>query len=98
MQWEALEAGTGTVTREVERDRASRWGIDEMRRRQAQGLIAQDLDPAQTLLSMVALTTFPVAFPQITRLLTGLEATDPEFRKQRTDFLRRFARTFRPAP
>ena len=30
--------------------------------------------------------------------LTGLEATDPEFRKQRTDFLRRFARTFRPAP
>jgi len=98
MQWEALEAGTGAVSREVERDRASRWGIDEMRRRQAQGLIAQDLDPAQTLLSMVALTTFPVAFPQITRLLTGLEATDPEFRKQRTVFLRRFARTFRPAP
>ena len=69
-----------------------------MRRRQAQGLIAQDLDPAQTLLSMVALTTFPVAFPQITRLLTGLDATDPEFRKQRSDFLRRFARTLRPAP
>ena len=97
MQWEALEAGAGTVTREVERDRASRWGIDEMRRRQAQGLIAQDLDPAQTLLSMVALTTFPVAFPQITRLLTGLDATDPEFRKQRSDFLRRFAQTLRPA-
>ena len=35
------------------------------------------LDPAQTLLSMVALTTFPVAFPQIARLLTGLDPTDP---------------------
>jgi hypothetical protein len=53
-----------------------------MRRRQAQGLIAQDLDPAQTLLSMVGAHDLPGrAFPQITRLLTGLEATDPEFRK-----------------
>src|SRR5262245_35744362 len=98
MQWEALEVGPARVTREAERDRASRWAIDEMRRRQAQGLVAEDLDPAQTLLSMVALTTFPVAFPQITRLLTGLDATDPEFRKRRTEFLRRFARALRPAP
>ena len=123
MQWEALEAGAGTVTREVERDRASRWGIEEMRRRQAQGLIAQvaSMDQDLARIGVISgasiypfvwnillsarnqgyggtLTTFPVAFPQITRLLTGLEATDPEFRKQRTDFLRRFARTFRPAP
>ena len=75
MQWEALEAGTSEVAREAERQRASRWATDEMRRRQAQGLVAPDLDPAQMLLSMVALTTFPVAFPQITRLVTGCTPT-----------------------
>ncbi len=97
MQWEALESGNGAVTREAERQRAARWAVDEMRRRQAQGLLHPDLDPAQTLLSMVALTTFPVAFPQISRLLTGLHPTDPAFRTQRTTFLRRFARSLRPA-
>ena len=96
MQWEALESGNGAVTREAERQRAARWAVDEMRRRQAQGLLHPDLDPAQTLLSMVALTTFPVAFPQISRLLTGLHPTDPAFRTQRTTFLRRFARSLAP--
>jgi len=96
MQWEALESGVGPVSREGERRRASAWAIDEMRRRQAQGLIAPDLDPAQALLSMVALTMFPVAFPQFTRLLTELGPTDPDFRAQRTEFLRRFADGFRP--
>ena len=97
MQWEALEQGPAEVTRGAERDRASRWAVDQMRRRQAQGLVAPDLDPAQALLSMVALTTFPVAFPQITRLLTGLDPADPEFLRQRAEFLRRFARALRPA-
>ena len=98
MQWEALEAGTGTVTREVERVLGLPLGHRGDAPASGAGPDRPGLDPAQTLLSMVALTTFPVAFPQITRLLTGLEATDPEFRKQRTDFLRRFARTLRPAP
>ncbi len=98
MQWEALEAGGGAVSREAERERASHWAIDEVRARQARGLLDPELDPAQTLLSMVALTTFPVAFPQITRLVTGLEPADPAFRKQHTDFLRRFAERLRPAP
>src|SRR5512144_8215 len=46
MQWEALEQGPAEVTRGAERDRASRWAVDQMRRRQAQGLVAPDLDPA----------------------------------------------------
>src|SRR6266540_995325 len=55
-----------------------------------------DLDPRQTLLGMMDLTMFPVAFPQITRLATGLRPKDPAFRKQRIEFLRRFAGALLP--
>ena len=96
MQWEALETGHGAVTREEDRQRAADWAVDEMRRRQASGVLDPALDPAQTLLSMLALTTFPVAFPQIARLLTGFDPTDPRFRAQRTEVLRAFARSLRP--
>ena len=96
MQWEALEAGTGELSRQAEREQASRWAIDQVRARQAAGTLADDVDPAQMLLSMVALTMFPVAFPQITRLVTGLAPADPRFQEQCTEFLRRFARRLEP--
>ncbi len=96
LQWEALEGGPGTISREVERQRAFKLGVDQLRDRQARGLLRSDLDPRQTLLAMMALTMFPVAFPQITRLATGLRPKDPTFRKQRVEFLRRFAGALQP--
>ncbi len=96
LQWEALEGGLGTISREAERQRAFKLGIVQLRDRQARGLLRADLDPRQTLLGMMALTMFPVAFPQITRLATGLRPKDPAFRKQRIEFLRRFAGALLP--
>ena len=96
MEWEALRAGNGEVIGEAERRQAFGQGLTRLRGRQAKGLIAKDLDPGQTLLSMMALTTFPLAFPQITRLVTGRAPSDPAFRKQRAAFLCRFAEAFRP--
>ncbi len=98
LQWEALEGGPGAISREVERQRAFRFGVNQLRDRQAQGLLRADLDPRHTLLGMMALTMFPIAFPQITRLATGLRPTDLAFRKQRVEFLRRFAEALRPEP
>ncbi len=96
MEWEALRAGNGQVIGEEERRQAFGRGIAKFRERQAKGLISKDLDPGHALLSMMALTTFPLAFPQLTRLVTGLAPTDPAFRKQRSAFLRRLADAFRP--
>jgi len=45
---------------------------------------------------MVALTTFPAAFPQFTRLLTGLRPTDRAFVTRHTAFLRRLSDGLRP--
>ena len=94
MEWEALRVGTGPVIDERARRRVMARGVAHLRRRQAQGSLARNLDPAQVLLSLMALTTFPVAFPQVTRLVTGLGPGDPEFRRRRARFLRRLARAF----
>jgi hypothetical protein len=40
--------------------------------------------------------TYPLAFPQVTRLVTGKSPADPAFRKQRTEFLRRFSEVLVP--
>ncbi len=96
LEWEALRVGDGELIGEAERRRAFRRGLAKVRERQAKGFLAADLDPKQMLLSMMALTTFPLAFPQIARLVTGLAPTDPAFQKRRAAFLRRFARSFRP--
>jgi hypothetical protein len=52
------------------------------------------LDPGQLLLSMMALTAYPLAFPQLARLVTGLSVSDPKFQEQRELFLRQFAAAF----
>jgi len=96
LEWEALEVGGDPVVREAERRRVYGRGVARLRARQARGLFARDLDPRHSLLSMAALAMFPIAFPQITRMMTGLAPSDPAFRRQRTAFLRRFAVAFRP--
>jgi hypothetical protein len=39
----------------------------------------------------MALTAYPLAFPQVTRLVTGRSVSDPAFQKERREFLQRFA-------
>jgi AcrR family transcriptional regulator len=96
LQWEALRPRNGKLANEEQRRRNYRNGLARLRQGQARGLLSRDYDLKQLLLSMVALTAFPLAFPQITRLVTGLEAGSPEFRRRRAAFLRRFATAFRP--
>jgi hypothetical protein len=48
------------------------------------------------LLAMLALTWFPLAFPQLTRLITGRGPSTAAFRAGHKAFLREFARAFRP--
>lgn len=57
-------------------------------RAQARGRLPPDIDLLQLVISMVALTVFPLAFPQMTKLASGLAPTDPRFRRKRAEFLR----------
>lgn len=97
MEWEALGSAEGAASGDAERRGAFQKGVGQVRERQARGLLRADLDPGHLLLAMVSLTTFPAAFPQFTRLLTGLGSTDRAFVTRHAAFLRRFADGLRPA-
>ncbi len=96
IEWEALAVGDGPLLSEAERRRAFDSGVAKLRAVQAKGLLPRGLDPRHLLLFMMGLTTFPLAFPQVTRLVTGLVPADPAFQKQWTEFLRRVAAAFQP--
>jgi TetR/AcrR family transcriptional regulator len=92
LEWEALSTGERPVIGEEERRADEEDGVARVRNGQAQGKLPADLDPAQLLLTFVAINSFPTAFPQMARLITGLAPSDPRFRQQRIEFLRGFAR------
>jgi len=86
--WEALQFGEGEVVNEAARRNQFAAEVERLRADQAAGLLPAHLDPAQLLLSIQSLTAFCYAFPQFTRLVTGLAPSDPEFGQQRREHLR----------
>jgi len=96
-QWEALEGNWQRVIDEKERIAAAAQGLERIRQRQERGQISSELDPRHVMLTMRSLTMFPVAFPQLTRLITGKSVFDPEFQRERSEFLKKLAGTLRPA-
>lgn len=98
LEWEALQVPESQPADARNRQQNYRRAIEQLRRAQAAGLVLADLDAGHLLLSMMALTTFPLAFPQLTRLITGRAAGSAAFRAQRTQFLRKLGLLFRPSP
>ena len=92
LEWEALQMGDGPAVNEDERRAHMEKAVEGVRADQAAGILPGDLDPGQLFLSFQALAAHPSAFPQMTRFITGMKPTDPEFRAQRTEFLRRLGR------
>jgi len=94
LEWEALQFGEGRLIDEERRLEAARQAVQRILRRQARGRLSADLDSRNMLLAMLALTWFPVAFPQLTRLITGVTASDPRFIRSHHKFLRHMATAF----
>jgi AcrR family transcriptional regulator len=96
-QWEALQGNLQNVIDEKERTEAMAEGLQRIRLRQERGQISAEFDPRHIMLTLRSLTMFPVAFPQLTRLITGKSVFDPKFQKERSEFLKQFAAVLRPA-
>ncbi|HXJ73769.1 MAG TPA: TetR family transcriptional regulator [Candidatus Dormibacteraeota bacterium] len=96
LEWEALQNGTQKVIDEKERLASVAQGLERIRQRQTRGLLTTDFDRRHLMLAMRSLTMFPVAFPQLTRLIMGREVSDPVFQKERAEFLKKFAAALRP--
>ena len=90
--WEAMHTGEGPVVSEAERRAHMENAVEGVRADQAAGILPADLDAGQLFLLFHALAAHPWAFPQMTRFITGMNPTDPEFRAQHAEFLRGLAR------
>jgi hypothetical protein len=86
---EALGYGNAEVPHEQDRVPVLQAQVEEIRRRQAAGLLPTDLDPALLRLFAFALASYPRMFPQITRMTTGMTPDDPKFTAAWDDPLRR---------
>ena len=81
--WEALELDPEhPVNEELRRDFYADW-VGAVEEEQRAGRLPADLDAAQLVLSEICLTMGPFLLPQVTRLVTGLSALDPEFLTRR---------------
>jgi len=96
LEWEALQRGEREVIDENHRRDSVVKALERLERRQAKGLLPKAWDPGQLLLSMMGITTYPFAFPQMARLVTGLSVSDPKFQAQRERFLKQFAAALKP--
>lgn len=96
LQWEALQDPCARIIDEAARREAIDRALARTRRRKELGLLPKRLDTACLLLALMSLTMFPLAFPQLTRLLTGRSITAPEFQKGYGRFLRKFAEVIQP--
>jgi TetR/AcrR family transcriptional regulator len=97
LEWEALGNGRGELVGEAERRQYLKRTLDGLRRAQSDGLVPANLDLTQLQISIIALTAFPLAFPQMTRLVSGLAPTDRRFRRKRLQFLGWLGQRLSPA-
>lgn len=95
--WEALENKGGRVQEEQFRRKGLQRALERLRGHQAAGKLTSAHDRRHLLLAKLALTMFPIAFPQLTRLVTGTAARDPKFQRAYRGFLKKFATAFHPA-
>ncbi len=90
MLWAALDdrnAASGSPRTDLRGDEQ-----EDVRRRQRRGELAPDFDPGMIQLIMMGAILAPIALPQITRELTGLDPADPEFERRFAEQLRLLAR------
>lgn len=69
-----------------------REDLSDLERRQAEGELPADLDPAAIMLAVMAMVSAPVTNPLAVRRVFGLDPDSPEFRERYAEQLRRIVR------
>jgi TetR/AcrR family transcriptional regulator len=78
-QWEALDRNDRKLVAEEERRALFQAEVARWRRAKINGTLPPDADEEMLLLVGAALRAFPLAMPQVTSLITGMDPLDPEF-------------------
>ncbi len=98
LMWEALAYSESDIV--LERERSESWGpaTEGLRQLQEAGIVPASLDPAQLQLSLIALATFPVAFPNTSKMVTGMDPLSAEFIEARYKAVRGFVEAMMQPP
>lgn len=92
--WEGLADAAGDGDRAPAAEPGSE-DLSDLRRRQAEGELAPELDPAYVQLGFMGAVLLTVAMPQLVRRVTGLDPGDPEFQERYAEQLRLMVRRLR---
>ncbi len=93
LTWEAAEhPESGRITAEAIRREAVARQATTVAERQAGGDLPADLSPQMLQLAINALAVYPLAFGQVTRMITGRSPEDPQFQAEWSAFLDQLAR------
>lgn len=94
--WEAVETLPENPNGEETRKKVLQSYVEDMRSKQEMGLVPKELDPAMITLMMSSLTVYPLLYPNVTRMITGLTPEQPEFEERWLSFLHQISeRIFR---
>ena len=87
LTWEAASMRNSTIPRRRERqERIAEYG-GAIREMQEDGRLPAEFDHRLLQLAALSLATYPIAFGQITRMVTGRDGTDPDFQRDWMEFL-----------
>lgn len=86
--WEAVEAIPGEINGEDLRGQLLKSYNEDIRSKQQMGLVPKELEPSFVTLMLSSLTIYPLLYPNVTRMITGLDSTDPAFQDGWAAFLR----------
>jgi TetR/AcrR family transcriptional regulator len=99
LAWEGIEygaSGDAQIRHVEERIESYRAPLTVVQRALANGELPAGVDARGMMLLMVFTAVLPDALPQITRLITGLDADDPAMRQRLQDTVRRLMVTTEP--
>ena len=97
LAWESLQSAKDGVLDEGERRRLAREMTTSIRQRQRSGRLRDDVPAAYLQLAKTSLTMFPMAIPQLARIITGRSPCDPVFQREYSKFLETISTAFRPS-
>jgi len=90
--WEALEKQPEQPIRKKRRQEVLHSYVDDIKAKQAAGLVPTDLDPVLLTLAIVSLSNYPLILGDVTKMVTGNESTDPQFQERWGNFLTQLSR------
>ena len=95
---EALASTNRATVGEEDRRALFETALNRLRKADEQGAVARGADLSHLFISLLAVSFFPLAFPQMIRLVTGMAPTDPGFKAKHRAFLRWLGERLRGNP